>query len=103
MLIGGIIVTGEQPKKVIVRAIGPSLAMADALANPQLEIFDQSGELFASNDNWQEAPNRQEISDSGIAPSHQLESAMLASLPPGSYAAVVSGVDGGTGSALVVA
>ena len=103
VLIGGIIITGEQPKKVIVRAIGPSLSIADSLANPQLEIFDESGELFASNDNWQEAPNRQEITDSGIAPTHQLESTVLASLAPGAYTAVVSGVNGGTGIGLVEA
>jgi hypothetical protein len=103
VLIGGIIVTGEQPKKVIVRAIGPSIALTGALANPQLEIFDASGELFASNDNWQEAPNRQEITDSSIAPTHQLEAAVLASLAPGAYTAVVSGVNGGTGIGLVEA
>jgi hypothetical protein len=52
VLIGGFIVTGTQPKKVIMRAIGPSLPLVDVLANPTLELHDGSGTLLASNDNW---------------------------------------------------
>src|ERR1700710_24468 len=52
VLIGGFIVTGTQPKKVIVRAIGPSLPIAGALADPVLELRDSSGVLIRSNDNW---------------------------------------------------
>jgi hypothetical protein len=103
VLIGGFIITGTQPKKLIVRAIGPSSGVEGALANPQLEMYDGEGVLFASNDNWQDAPNRQEIIDSTIPPSHPLESAFLATLPPGNYTAVVSGVAGGTGVGVVEA
>ena len=101
VLIGGFIITGEQPKKLMLRAIGPSLPISDVLANPQLELFDSAGELVASNDNWQEAPNRQEIIESTIAPANDLESAILGSFAPGAYTAVVSGVGGGTGVGVV--
>ena len=101
VLIGGFIVTGSQPKRLIVRAIGPSLAFSGALADPQLEIFDSEQKLIASNNNWQDAPNRAEIADSTIAPSHPLESACLGTVAPGAYTAVVSGVAGSTGISLV--
>ena len=103
VLIGGFIITGDQPKKLMLRAIGPSLPIADVLANPQLELFDSAGELVASNDNWQEAPNRQEIIDTTIPPTNDLESAILESLAPGAYTAIVSGVNGGTGVGVVEA
>ena len=64
VLIGGLIITGTQPKTVIVRAIGPSLPLAGALADPTLELHDGAGTLIASNDNWMDAPNKQEIIDS---------------------------------------
>ena len=101
VLIGGFIITGNEPKKVIVRAIGPSLGFEGALANPRLEMFDANGESFAVNDNWQDAPNRQEIILSTIAPTNPQESAYLNTLAPGNYTAVVSGVDGGTGIGVV--
>lgn len=101
VLIGGFIITGTQPKKLIVRAIGPSTGIDGALADPQLEIFNGFGESIASNNNWQEAPNRQEIVDTGIAPTNDLEAAFVASLPPGAYTAVVSGANSGTGIGLV--
>ena len=101
VLIGGFIVTGSQPKRLIVRAIGPSLPFSGALPDPQLEIFDSEQKLIASNNNWQDAPNRTEISDSTIAPSHPLESAVLGTVAPGAYTAVVSGVASSTGISLV--
>lgn len=101
VLIGGFIVTGTAPKKLIVRARGGSLGVAGALADPQLAIYDGDGQLIASNDNWQDAPNRQAIIDSGIPPSDPLESAALGSVAPGAYTAVISGVNGGTGVGLV--
>lgn len=101
VLIGGFIVTGTEPKKVMLRAIGPSLEFEGALADPQLQIFDGEGEPFGSNDNWPDAENVDEIVASTIAPTHHLESAFLGSFAPGSYTAVVSGVDGGTGIGLV--
>ena len=101
VLIGGFIVTGSEPKRLIARAIGPSLPFSGTLADPQLQIFDSDGKLIGSNDNWQDAPNRTDIVDSTIAPSHPLESAVLGEVAPGAYTAVVSGVAGGTGISLV--
>ena len=104
VMIGGLIVTGSGVKRVILRAIGPSLSnsgIADALQDPVLELHDSTGALLASNDNWMDAPNKQAIIDSGLAPRHYLESAILTSLNPGSYTAIVRGVNNGTGVALV--
>ena len=83
-LIGGFIITGNQPKRVLLRAIGPSLPVAGALADPQLQIFNSAGEEIGFNNNWRDASNRQEISDSTIAPGNDLESAVLRSLASGS-------------------
>ena len=104
VLIGGFIVTGTQPKKVIVRAIGPSLPVPGKLENPTLELHGPAG-LIASNDNWMDAPNRQEIIDSTIAPTNDLESAILTTLPASGtgYTAIVRGASGGTGVGLVEA
>ncbi|MCA1658265.1 MAG: hypothetical protein LC627_03090, partial [Verrucomicrobiaceae bacterium] len=87
-LIGGFIVTGTAPKTFIARALGPSLPVPGKLANPKLQIFDSNSELVAANDNWQDAPNKQAIIDTGVAPSNNLESAVLRSIPPGAYTAV---------------
>ena len=103
VLIGGFIITGTLPKKVMLRAIGPSLPLAGALANPILELRNGAGTLVARNDNWMNASNRQEIIDSTIAPAKDLESAILRSLDPGSYTAIVSGVNNSTGIGLVEA
>jgi len=101
ILIGGFIVTGTMPKRVLVRAAGPSLPLNDRLADPVLELRDSSGQTIATNDNWMDASNAQEITDTNIAPASQLESAILMSLAPGSYTAAVRGVDNGTGLAIV--
>ncbi|MEO7723252.1 MAG: right-handed parallel beta-helix repeat-containing protein, partial [Chthoniobacterales bacterium] len=102
VMIGGFIVTGSAPKTVIVRAIGPSLPVPDKLANPTLELFGPSG-LIASNDDWMDAPNKQEIIDSNLAPTNDLESAILTTLPGGTtaYTAIVRGAGEGTGVGLV--
>jgi uncharacterized Zn-binding protein involved in type VI secretion len=104
VMIGGFIITGSGQKRVIVRAIGPSLVnhgITNPLQNPTLELHDHTGAVIASNDNWMNAPNRQEIINSGLAPSNNLESAILTSLNPGAYTAIVRGVNNGTGIALV--
>jgi hypothetical protein len=104
VMIGGFIITGAEQKRVIVRAIGPSLAqygITNPLADPTLELHNGSGTVIAFNDNWMDAPNKQEIIDSGLAPSNNLESAILTSLSPGNYTAIVRGVNNGTGVALV--
>lgn len=99
--IGGFIVTGTEKKKVILRAIGPSLPLTGVLEDPVLELYDATGSLVASNDNWGTSTNKQEITNSGLAPKSASESAILTSLDPGSYTAVLSGVNSGTGIALV--
>ncbi len=104
VMIGGFIITGVGQKKVIIRAIGPSLVnygITNPLQNPTLELHDHTGAVIASNDNWMDAPNEQEIINSGRAPSNNLESAILMSLNPGAYTAIVRGVNAGIGIGLV--
>jgi hypothetical protein len=101
VLIGGFIVTGRQSKKVIVRGIGPSLPLPGKMLNPMLELHDPSGAVIAVNDNWGQNANGAEIADSGAAPTNPSESAILMSLAPGSYTAVLSGVNQTTGTAVV--
>jgi hypothetical protein len=100
-LIGGFIVTGTQPKKIIVRGIGPSLPVPGALANPTLELYDSFGQTIATNDNWGDSVNRQEIIDTTLAPASANEAAILVTLPPAAYTAIVRGINGSTGVALV--
>jgi hypothetical protein len=103
VLIGGFIITGTQPKKVLLRAIGPSLPLAGKLADPTLELLGPGG-LITSNDNWQDSPDKQEIIDRGFAPSNDLESAIVATLPANSpYTAILRGANNGTGIGLVEA
>ncbi len=107
-LIGGFIVLGDSPKRVAVRALGPSLADAgitDFLADPTLEIHDSSGATIAANDNWQDDPTNQELSDAGLGPNEPNESAIITTLPASStglaYTAVVYGANGSSGVGLV--
>lgn len=102
VLIGGFIITGTQPKKVIVRAIGPSLPVAGALANPMLELRDSSGGLILSNDNWR-SDQEAKIIATTVAPTNNLESAIVATLPANgaNYTAIVRGANNGTGIGLV--
>ena len=106
VLIGGFIIAGNAPKMVLLRAIGPSLAngnppVAGALADPMLELHEPDGTVV-TNDNWKDS-QEQAITDTGIAPGNDLESAILATLAPGAYTAVVSGNNNGTGVALIEA
>ena len=75
-MIGGFIITGTEPKTVIVRGIGPSLPVPGALADPVIEVHGSSGELLATNDNWRDALTSQDIIASGLAPANNLESAL---------------------------
>jgi hypothetical protein len=112
VMIGGFIIEGPDPKTVIVRAIGPELTqygVPNALADPTLELHDGTGALIASNDNWQTtiiggiitSDRLSTIQNSGKAPGDPSESAIIATLPPGNYTAIVRGVNGATGVALV--
>ncbi len=112
VMIGGFIVQGTGPKRVIIRAIGPELTqygIADALANPRLELHNGSGALIATNDDWQTtilggiitSNQVSDIQNSGHAPTAASESAIIANLQPGNYTAIVRGVNNTTGVALV--
>ena len=101
VLIGGFIVTGTDAKTMIVRAIGPSLPLSGTLADPWLQLYGGNGQLIMSNNNWQEAPNKQAIIDSTVAPPNSYESAILRGFAPGAYTAVVRDVGNATGIALV--
>jgi uncharacterized delta-60 repeat protein len=104
VLIGGIIIQGTGQKEVIIRAIGPSLAnhgITNPLRDPTLELHDHTGAMIAFNDNWMDAPNRQAIIDSGLAPTNNLESAILTTLALGNYTAIVRGKNNTTGTGLV--
>jgi hypothetical protein len=102
VLIGGLILLGQNPLRVMVRAIGPSLTGAGALVDPTLELHDGNGAVIASNDNWR-SDQEAEIIATGIPPSNDLESAIVRDLAPGSYTAIVRGVNNTTGVALVEA
>ena len=104
LLIGGFIVGGTQPKNVVVRALGPSLVSAginQPLSDPAVELRDVSGALVASNDNWGSDPNAAQIQLENLAPTDPNESALQATLNPGSYTAIVRGINGATGVGLV--
>ena len=112
VMIGGFIVEGPGPKRVIIRAIGPELTqygITNALDNPRLELHNRTGALIASNDNWQTtilggvitSNQVSAIQNSGHAPTAASESAIIANLQPGNYTAIVRGVGSTAGVALV--
>jgi len=103
-------ITGNQTTNVVVRAIGPSLGafgVPTPLANPTIELRDGNGGLLDSNDNWKTrsdgSSQETAIQNTGLAPSNDLESAILRAVPPGNYTAIVRGVNNGTGNAVVEA
>ena len=103
VLIGGFIISGSQPKRVIIRALGPSLASGGvdgALADPMIALFDAAGGNIASNNNWKES-QQSEIQATTIPPVHDSEAAIVQTLAPGGYTASVAGAGGSTGIALV--
>ena len=102
VMIGGFIIGGDQPTQVILRAIGPSLTqlgIPDALVDPTLELYNGDGSLIFQNDNWR-SDQEQQILDSALAPSDDRESAIIATLTPGPYSAIVRGAGNSTGIAL---
>jgi hypothetical protein len=104
VMIGGFVLGGaNETTRVIVRAIGPSLAqfgISGALSDPMLELRDSNGVLLQRNNNWRDQ-QESEIRQTGVAPRDDAEAAILATLPPGAYTAVVAGQNGQTGVALV--
>src|SRR5438270_3179088 len=106
VLIGGFILIGSTSKKVILRAIGPSLSvngqpLPGRLLDPTLTLFDGSGSPLFSNDDWQNSPQKQQIIDSNVAPPDPKESAIVATLQPGNYTAIMSGSGTATGIGVV--
>ena len=107
-LIGGIIVEGAPgtTQPVLVRALGPSLeqqGVTGALLNPELQIFNGSGQAIAANRDWRTGGQGPEIAGSGVAPRDDREAAVILQLVPGTYTAIVTGTDGTKGVASVEA
>ncbi len=103
--IGGFIITGSDPKQVLLRGIGPSLAafgVPNPLADPILELHGPPGFVTIINDNWKDT-QRAAIEATGLAPTNDLESAILVTLDPGQYTAIVKGKNNGVGVGLVEA
>ena len=105
VIAGFILGSGNGNTNIIVRGIGPSLGaagVANALADPTLELHDGNGALLATNNNWQDDPAQAaRITAAGLAPANQLESGLAATLPPGLYTALLAGLNNGTGVGLV--
>ena len=109
VMIGGVIVgDGTATSTVMVRALGPSLSQAgvpNVLSDPTLELHDANGSTIASNDNWKTRPDgtsqQAEIEATTVPPTNDLESALVATLPPGNYTGIVRGKGTATGVALV--
>lgn len=101
--IGGFIITGNEPKQVILRAIGPSLTrygIVDVLADPVLELHGPGSFATITNDNWRDT-QEQEIQDTGIPPTNDFESAIVATLAPGAYTGIVLGKNNTSGVGLI--
>jgi pectin methylesterase-like acyl-CoA thioesterase len=102
--IGGFIITGVAPKKVILRALGASLqgsGLDEVLADPFLELHDAAGGLVTANDNWRDdEASASELTTIGLAPADDAESALVITLLPGLYTAIIGGNNGTTGTAL---
>ena len=103
--IGGFIISGSATKRIIVRAMGPSMKangvpVPGRLQDPTLELHSNDGKIIQSNDDWRDT-QEQEIQQSGLAPADDRESAIIVTLPAGSYTAVVAGSDNSTGIGLI--
>jgi len=111
VLIGGFIIQGSAPKRVMVRTVGPSLSpgVPDALQDPTLELRNGAGALLAQNDNWRTTQvgglitSQQSIDliATTIPPANDAEAAIVTTLEPGAYTAIVGGANNSTGIALV--
>ncbi|PYK31069.1 MAG: hypothetical protein DME57_05025, partial [Verrucomicrobia bacterium] len=100
VLIAGFIITGSQPKKILLRALGPALPVTENLADPTLELHDSSGATMAGNDNWRETQEN-ELKATTIPPNNDYDSAIVRSLTPGAYTAVLAGKGATIGVGLV--
>ena len=103
VLISGFTIGDVGSTTVVVRALGPSLAsfgVSPVLSDPTLTIYDSTGTMIASNDNWRHDPNAIDVQRNALSPPNEQESALVLQLPAGEYTAVVSGANGGTGIGL---
>ena len=103
VLISGFIIGDVGSATVIVRALGPTLTtygVGGVLSDPTLTIYDSTGSVIASNDNWQDDPNAILVQQNGLMPPNASESALVLHLPAGAYTAVVRGANDGTGVGL---
>jgi hypothetical protein len=104
VLIGGFIVTGPEPKTIVLRALGPSLrrfGLSRVVRDPVLRVYNSSRTLIATNDNWQSDPHNADIQKNGFAPPNLLESATLQTLARGAYTVIVTGKEPTPGTGLV--
>ena len=102
-MIGGFIIGGTEPTEILIRAIGPSLTafgVSGALLDPVLELRGSDGSLIVENDNWR-SDQEQQIIATTVPPSNDKESAIIATLSPGNYTALVSGAGTSSGVALI--
>src|SRR5437762_4690488 len=101
VIAGVILGNGGGTARIVVRGIGPSLTafgVPNALSNPTLEVRNEAGTIVSSNNDWQDNPSQAvEITGLRLAPSNSLESALIATLPPGRYTALLAGQTNGTG------
>ncbi len=105
VMIAGTIIGGGEPATLLLRGLGPSFALgpsgiSNSLPNPVLQLIDGQGMTISINDNWSDAQGT-EIGATGLAPTDDLESALLVTLPAGPYTALLSDVRGGSGVGLV--
>jgi hypothetical protein len=98
--IAGFIISGSGTKRIMARAIGPSLSVNGKLQDPYLEIHDSSGSAPLTNDNWR-STQEAEIQQTGLAPTDDRESAIVKRLPAGNYTAIIKGADGNPGIGVV--
>lgn len=106
VMIAGFIISGNVPKAVVLRGLGPSLASsglpaATLLKDPFLELRGESGAVIASNDNWKDSPQRGQIEGTAFQPTDDRESVILATLPPATYTVILTGVNQTGGIGLV--
>ncbi|HEX3966359.1 MAG TPA: hypothetical protein VHW70_00200 [Edaphobacter sp.] len=104
VLITGLIIGGPARRQIVIRALGPTLhaqGVTGELLDPTLDLYDGNGAILGSNNDWISAPNHAQIQATGLAPSDSRESAILMTLAPGNYTAIVRGVNGTTGVALL--
>jgi arylsulfate sulfotransferase len=104
VLIGGFVITGTEPKTIVLRALGPSLSsfgVTGVLGDPVLNLYNSSHTLISTNDNWQSDPHNADIQKNGLAPARLSESATFQTLAPGAYTVIVRGKDLATGIGLV--